>query len=771
MRLRPLVATLSLLSLSTLLPACGLIDKIRGGDDDEPSEEAGEAGEAEDKPEATPDTTAPTDKPRTTVLPTGLDRFKHWSPLHAFIGAPTVVAQALSGQELIVATMDAHVGVSKDGGTTWQWTKSNDWVRDVTGYAGGPYVLLHEGALSVSDDGLLWRRLPRYTWDSLIDVVAADIGLVAIGKNGAFVHVNKDGSLAHEGTLPDKFKPKAVIELNGAVLAWSGKTGYGTTDGQTWTQLEQLPPMPAAGTYLTSAGSCSIAKVGKKKGVACKVSGTAHGIGSEFVVENKGITSLTRDGGKTWETAALPFSGANSIFGGAGGPYYALGNSGKVAISKDGGKTWVDQKWEESANLLDGAVSGSNVVIVGAKGTIVYSSNAGSSWDYAEAPTSKNLSFITHTGGNFVASDGKTFFTSSNGAAWVEAPEAAIELPGKPGPCEGSPADGAQCKFDASVTTPDSLPDVRGLTFTGNVGLALGDKALVAVSQDGGATWSSAHGLALGKWGAFSFSAQADQLLATDGSKLLASTDAGKTWIEGELLRSYKINAVHVSTQGLWLAAAKDEILRAKLDPKTWLPAAAEPIKGDWRTIFEVGGVLYMSNTKGELRRSEDGDNWLEVTTGIPSPIIDMAGEGQNVWASTAPTRKMNNVLLRSEDGGKHFIVVQEMPGSTDSPDLRVTGDAVMWSDMVSRDNGETWKRETENYFPGQVDIADGSGMFITNLVYNYGPDRLYVITGSGEYDWVRIDSAFNEGGVIECEASSGCWMLARGVLYRPLGS
>ena len=79
--------------------------------------------------------------------------------------------------------------------------------------------------------------------------------------------------------------------------------------------------------------------------------------------------------------------------------------------------------------------------------------------------------------------------------------------------------------------------------------------------------------------------------------------------------------------------------------------------------------------------------------------------------------------------------------------------------------------RETERYFPGLVDVADGSGMFITNLVYRYGADRLYVITGEGENDWVRIDSAFNEGGVIECEASSGCWMLASGVLYRPLGT
>lgn len=769
MHVRSLVASITLL---TLLPACGLLDRIRGKDDEDAGEEAGEAAEADATPEA--DTQPePETKSRPAPVLTGLDRFKHWSPRHAYLGSPTIVAQVLSDQELIVATLDAHIGVSRDGGKTWQWTKSNDAVRDVTGYAGGPYVALHEGALSMSDDGLLWRRLPRFSWDSLIDVVAADIGLVAIGRNGGFVHINKDGSLGHDGTLPDKFKPKAVLELNGAVLAWSGKSGYGTTDGETWTELEQLPPMPTAGTFLTSAGSCSIGKVGKRKGVVCKVSGTAHGIGEEFIVENKGTAALTKDGGETWVTATLPFKGANTIFGTPGGPYYALGNGGAIAISKDGGATWVDQKWEESANLLAGTVDGNTVVIVGAKGTIVYSTSGGGSWDYAEAPTTKNLVWVDKLDGNFVASDGRAFFTSSNGSEWLPTEEV-FELPAKGGACDGGPGDGQQCKYDATVTTPDTLPDVRGLTFTGDVGVALGDDALVAVTNDGGSTWSAAHGLDLGKYGAFAFSAQGDQLVTTDGAKLYVTSDAGATWSAGELLRSYKINDVHVSTNGLWLAAAKDEILVAKLDGKVWLPAASEPIKGDWRTIFEVGseagGVLYVSNTKGELRRSTDGSSWTEVVTGIPSPIIDMTGDGTTVWAATAPTRKSNNVLLRSDDGGAHFIVVQEM-GATEQPDLHVDGEAVTWGDMTSRDNGESWTRETERYFPGLVDVADGSGMFITNLVYRYGADRLYVITGEGENDWVRIDSAFNEGGVIECEASSGCWMLASGVLYRPLGT
>lgn len=764
MRARSLLVTLSLLPL---LSACFVIDKIRGDDDEEAAEDSGEA-EAEQPAEVKDPSTETDVKPRSA--PTGVDRFKQWTPRHAYLGAPTFAAQVISDSEIIVATLDAHIGVSKDAGKTWQWSQSNDFVRDVTGYAGGPYIALHEGAISLSDDGLSWRRLPRYSFDSLIDVIAADIGIVAIGKSGGFIHVAKDGSTGHGGLLPDKFKPKALTELNGAVLAWAGKTGYGTTDGTTWTELEQLPLVPDGRTFLTSAGSCTIGKVGKRKGVVCTVAGLAHGIGDEFLVENKGVVSLTRDGGATWTTAALPFKGANSIFGTPGGPYYAVGNGGAIAISKDGGATWVDQKWEEAANLLDGVVDGNNVVIVGAKGTVIYSSNGGAKWDYAEPPTGSSLSWVEKVDGNFVASDGRKFFASSNAAEWVESVDA-YELPPKPGPCEGGPGNNKQCKFDADVTTPETLPEVRGLTFTGNTGVALGDDALVAVTTDGGASWSAAHGLDMGKYGAIAFSAQGDNIVTTDGAKLFASADAGATWIQGELLRDYRINAVHVTTKGLWLAAAKDEILRAKVDPKTWLPAAADPIKGDWRTIFEVNGVLFISNTKGEVRRSEDGDNWTEVVTGIPMPIIDMAGDGTRIFAATAANRSyrrsMGNILLRSDDGGQHFIVVREMPGYSDEPDLRVTADTVSWSDLISRDNGDSWQSEADIHFSGLIDVADGSGLHITNLSYG----RMYVVTGKGENDWVRIDSVPNQFGTIECEASSGCWMLARGVLYRPLGS
>src|SRR5690606_3695956 len=124
---------------------------------------------------------------------------------------------------------------------------------------------------------------------------------------------------------------------------------------------------------------------------------------------------------------------------------------------------------------------------------------------------------------------------------------------------------------------------------------------------------------------------------------------------------------------------------------------------------------------------------WTFVETGIPSPVIAMAGDGSEVWAVTAYSNKRNNVLLRSEDNGAHFILVGEIASPTDEPDLRVRDGALHMADMVSRDKGESWARETERYFPNLVDTHDG--MQITNLVYRYGRDRLYVVTGEGEHD------------------------------------
>src|SRR5690606_38965307 len=191
---------------------------------------------------------------------------------------------------------------------------------------------------------------------------------------------------------------------------------------------------------------------------------------------------------------------------------------------------------------------------------------------------------------------------SQNGVDWVETEP--VETSGSVGSCDDDgPADNERCKWSASVSTPDTLPAVRGLAFAGDVGGALGDSALVAVTDDGGSTWSSAHGLGLGKYGALAYSVRGDNVLATDGQQLLISTDAGASWSLGETARKYAINTVHIAENGMWFAGTRDDIIAAKVDPKLWLPASNEQLKFDWRWIFEVNGVIYMAGTKGQLAR------------------------------------------------------------------------------------------------------------------------------------------------------------------------
>ncbi|EDM75064.1 hypothetical protein PPSIR1_38961 [Plesiocystis pacifica SIR-1] len=745
-----------------LAPGCG---------DDASEEEAAQADAAADEGEEQPveePAAEPEPEPEGADLPEGIERFEHWSPQHAFINAPVVRGHVVSDTELIVATGDAHVGVSTDGGESWRWTKAGDAVVDVTGYPGGPYVALHEGAISVSSDGLRWSRSPRWTADRLVDVVAASIGLVAIGKAGAWVHFDEQGVGVAAGQLPNNFKAKALTELNGAVLAWAGKSGYGTTNGADWTELELVPPMPDARTHLTSAGTCTLGRVGKAKGVTCSVSGTAFGMDGAFAVENRGVVSLTTDGGASWTTAALPFRGANSIFGDASA-YYALGNGGNIAISKDGGATWVDQRWEESANLADGVVAGSDVVIVGSRGALIYSNDGAQSWDFAEAPAGSNFNWVGRLDGEFIASDGRTFLASEHGAEWTVLEEA-IELPGKFGACAdldgGQPAEGESCRYAATITSPEGSPNVRALTFTGDTGLAMGDDGLVAVSHDGGASWATAHGLGYGRKGATDFSVRGQTLVATNGARLSTSIDGGATWVEGGLVGRPRINAVHASAIGPRLAVGKGTILVSRTDPSIWLTIEDLP-KGDWIAIHEVGGALYAADLRGGLLRSEDGVAWTPLVTGLSAPVVDMAGEGEIVWARTAAPRRGPELLLRSEDGGAHFIVVGATVGYGQ---LRVVDGAIRHGDLESKDQGKTW-RAVEGQLPGEP-LEDGSGMTMTRRSRYDSPDFLVLhkAKAGGESERIVISSAHVDGGQIDCDAETGCWLLSRGVVYRPLG-
>ena len=71
-------------------------------------------------------------------------------------------------------------------------------------------------------------------------------------------------------------------------------------------------------------------------------------------------------------------------------------------------------------------------------------------------------------------------------------------------------------------------------------------------------------------------------------------------------------------------------------------------------------------------------------------------------------------------------------------------------TDLESKDFGATWTRYTEWFWPGSVDIGDGSGVRITNISSYAGKDRFYVI-GTEKDDLTIVDSFYNKGGFLRC--------------------
>ena len=155
------------------LLGCLLVLALACGEEASEAEGEGEAADsaAASEPSGSPPASG-TSPPSGPAASAGLERFHHWSPLHAFVHTPVIAAEVIGEREAIVATKDSLVAVTGDGGQTWTWTRAPQPVVGVAGYAGGPYVLLHPTSLSLSSDGRVWQPHPRWANDVFIDVLA-----------------------------------------------------------------------------------------------------------------------------------------------------------------------------------------------------------------------------------------------------------------------------------------------------------------------------------------------------------------------------------------------------------------------------------------------------------------------------------------------------------------------------------------------------------------------------------------------------------------------
>ncbi len=718
----------------------------------------------------------------------GASKFLNWGAVHSLVNTPIRVARAISPSEAVALTTDNLVGVSTDGGSTWSFVRlTNGLANAVAGAQGGPFVAVGKnGFAAMSKDGKTWTDLPRYTNEELVAVAADNArGIVSITRSGLYVSYGADGKGLNANVFPDKAKPTTIDNVGGRFVALAGKMQYVSTDGNAWT-AEPSVAVAAQKVFATSRGNCTLGRIDKTTGVVCEVKGQAYGtVAGTAVVPTKTAWLTTTNGGETWAVGNAPMAAANGIIQ-SGSNLIAYGASGAIFRSADQGKTWSSAMTELTKAYKTHWTDGSTVILAGDGGAIARSTDNGGSFTTVVGPQTGAIKQLAKLDdGRLVASLGaKGMESTDGGATWVDmadpAPLKTLPVPAKAGKCDGrQPEPGEICAYLRQVKSPAGLPNAKGLAFSGENGLAWGDAGLLLMTGDGGKNWKVASGL--GK-SLQTFAIGKDRVLGTSGRSVITSTDAGATFTVADLPKEAGTPySAHVTSDGtMWVVGSNGTVLRGASG--TWtmcdlggVASGGKKVTTGISALFEAGsageagGVVYAAGTRGELWRSADrGDRWEFVATGTPTPVQAVTAEGDTVVAVTYVDRNGGNLLLKSDDGGRHFYILREVSDSGTVAKFTLSGGKLTYNDRVSSDFGATWTRPADvAYWGGAVDV-DGSGLLLYVNPSRYVRDTVYLATAAKD-DWVIVDTTPTRMARFLCSKESGCWMLAGGQVYRPL--
>lgn len=241
------------------------------------------------------------------------------------------------------------------------------------------------------------------------------------------------------------------------------------------------------------------------------------------------------------------------------------------------------------------------------------------------------------------------------------------------------------------------------VAWAGSRLVAVGERGVVRLSDDGGRTWRQArevpldvtltgvsfadarHGWAVGHWGtvlatqdggetwqpqrrdvsvdrplfAVHFFDAKQGVAVGLWSLVIVTRDGGASWQpvalappEGAKKADLNLLGLFADERGrLYAAAERGMVLRSDDRGASWAYASTGYKGSFWTGIALPGGVLLAGGLRGSLYRSADeGRSWARVDTGSTASITAMAvRDGQVVAVG------LDGLVLRSADGGSRF--------------------------------------------------------------------------------------------------------------------
>jgi photosystem II stability/assembly factor-like uncharacterized protein len=256
-----------------------------------------------------------------------------------------------------------------------------------------------------------------------------------------------------------------------------------------------------------------------------------------------------------------------------------------------------------------------------------------------------------------------------------------------------------------------------GISFDGDVGVAVGMGGAIAASADGGSTWTpvkqsvtDAALLAVAKRGAHT--------VAVGQAGLVMVEEAPGTWVKGESGVPGRLLSVSVNSSGLAVAGGQfATLIRSTDGGKTW--AAFGP---DWNQYADESAPGTNEPTIYSVHVSEGGT----VTIAGEFGLIFRLDAGSEQWRVLNPLKAGTSVIFAT-----HI---------SDSPKRNSYAVGQSGQVLISTDNGETWFAnpvKTDSNFLG-VAAAPGGKVVVTGM-------RVMVTSSDGGITWNTV----TEGDVL----------------------
>ncbi len=485
------------------------------------------------------------------------------------------------------------------------------------------------------------------TWFPQLTVATGDIeamsfsstghGICVGGGSGRMdIYYTQDGATWTKAANPNLPPGYSRLDLRGVAMANDNvayAVGWGTrslglqpslllktTDGGvTWTYLQQEPENRQ---YVNLYAVITLDENTAIAGGGAAYDGT--------------VIIKTTDGGANWYRVNAPFGFSIKAFNKIGNKIWAVGSGGVTIYSEDEGETWHAANQIPSSSLWTSYYDGNNFIATGGYGgLIIFSTDRGNTWNPVYAfsdgacPSIQGIYFLNNSVGYLARNNRMVSKTTDGGYTWhtimkdttdTRVNNYAVQfldenigyVTGKFGSHVSAfykTTDGG-ATWDAQIgTLSEQINDLH--FWNVNNGIVCGNDLLIALTTDGGSTWTNAT-----INGALDADDDIDGIYFYDenyglayGDELFKTTDGGHTW---EYVSTdpyiFDINSASIlETPQHWMVVGSNRVLETTDAGTSWSDIADLSVitcNQLYTSFLDVNGYYWVTGGTSEIYKT-----------------------------------------------------------------------------------------------------------------------------------------------------------------------